>query len=112
MSKRTNGNFFVHGPLLGKTRVIGPWAQIRAAHPHHKDKHQVVAELGGWGQDQETVNADAQLFAAAPEMLEALSTLMQPELQIEATPGGYCIFRFTPEQVASARAAIKKAEGL
>lgn len=55
--------------------------------------------------------ANARLIAAAPELLAALDSLMQPELQIEATKGGYCIFRFTSEQVAMARAAIAKAEG-
>lgn len=107
MSKRTNGNFFVHGPSMGKTRVIGPWAQIRAAHPHHKDKHQVVAELGGWGQDQETVNADAQLFAAAPELLKALKNLVErcdgPE-GVQEDGSNICTIE--------AHAAIKKAEGL
>lgn len=69
----------------------------------------VVSCTNGAGAEQNAANA--RLIAAAPEMLEALISLMQPALQIEATKGGYCIFRFTPEQVAAALAAIAKAEG-
>lgn len=57
------------------------------------------AEMGGFGQDRETNEANARLIAAAPEMLEALIAIVN-----------YCENRNLPYP-ASARAAIAKARG-
>lgn len=90
----------------------GPWfvdedeLNVCAPDPEEPDVPWVVAGVRvGCGYPESQDGANARLIAAAPELLEALETV----LQVKRTDDRSIVF--APHAVAKARAAIAKARG-
>jgi hypothetical protein len=81
----------------------GPWQTDRNNVHHHCLNNDWVEVWSpeAFGASEETMEANARLIAAAPELLEALQTLMGPIDGLQANL----------DAAAKARAAIAKATG-
>jgi len=109
-----------------KKHTPGPW-EVRADPSHYDSFTTVVAgsgeqrkgmlrelivEIGGWA-GIETAEANARLIAAAPDMLEALKSLLAFVNSLGMEFGGVSKEKYLEayEPLNKAHAAISKAEG-
>ena len=79
---------------------IGDGWRVHVLHTADNDTHDAICDLETWQTDKETV-ANARLIAAAPELLEALKTIIGGENRYEINYTDYM----------TAVSAIARAEG-
>lgn len=78
--------------------------QIRAKDPKNHAYEVVVAECGRWGTDPESTKANAELMAAAPELLQACKAAVISLIGDET-------FSEYKDLIDTLQAAIQKAGG-
>lgn len=80
--------------------TAAPWHQ--GGYEVQDDKGALICNLSGWRGEQQTL-ANARLIAAAPELLEALKTLIDMDVAYQRGDK-------VEQAVEAAKAAIAKAE--